>query len=254
MTPQQRLRDAAIQYAQKGWPVHPLVVGGKAPATAHGFKDATTDLAQVESWWAQADYNIGLAVPPGYLVVDIDPRNGGNETARALSTDLGPVPPTLIARTRAGGYHYWFRSSLAPEQISGSLGAGVDVKIAGKGYVVAPPSRVEPGEYEWAKVRRVARLPKAWAKRLHREPRPRPRVVTNQALAEAIVDWECSAMRYTEEGYRNQHLYAATRRLVERGCFGPEAEKRLAEAATAAGLDTDEIAGVIGSAVGAVAA
>lgn len=254
MTSQHELRDAALKYAQKGWPVHPLVVGGKAPATRHGFKDATTDRAQVREWWAQADYNVGIAVPAGYLVIDIDPRNGGTESARRLSAELGPVPPTLIARTRAGGYHYWFRSHIAPEETGGSLGAGVDVKVAGKGYVVAPPSRVEPGEYEWAKVRRVARLPKLWAKRLHREPRPRPRVVTNEALAEAMIDWECRVLGYAEEGNRNAELYRAARTLAERGCLSRDAQRRLAEVAERLGLDAHEIARTIGSAAGAVAA
>ncbi|WP_440219828.1 bifunctional DNA primase/polymerase [Dietzia sp. MNB45] len=252
MTPQQRLRDAAIQYAQRGWPVHPLVVGGKTPATAHGFKDATTDLAQVESWWAQADYNIGLAVPPGYVVVDEDPRNGGAESIRRLVDELGPVPPTLIARTRAGGYHYWFRSYLAPEQTSGSLGAGVDVKIAGKGYVVAPPSRVEPGEYEWVETAEVAHLPSTWTKRLRRAPRPRPTAVTDPTLAEAMISWHCQVLSHAVPGSRNADLYRAARTLAERGCLTADAERRLAVVADDLGLDGHEIARTIGSAAGAV--
>src|SRR5699024_9565851 len=128
----------AVHYARRGWPVHPLREGGKAPATDHGFKDATTDLDQIRQWWeANPHANIGIAVQPGVVVIDLDPRNGGNETARQLVRDLGALPHTKVARTRAGGYHYYLQTYLEPDQICGSLGAGMDVKIAGKGYVVA---------------------------------------------------------------------------------------------------------------------
>ena len=242
----------ASHYARRGWPVHPLVVGGKAPATAHGHKDATTDLDQIRQWWAQADYNIGIAVPPGVVVIDVDPRNGGNETARQLVRDLGALPHTRAAKTRGGGYHYYLQTYLEPDQISGSLGAGVDVKIAGKGYVVAPPSVVGSGQYEWVTSARLAFLTESWARRLRkpsRAARPERSPVTNPVAVRGLVRWECSAMRHTKEGYRNPHLYSATRRLIDSGCFTAEVEAQLAEAAAESGLDADEIAGVIASAV-----
>lgn len=246
----------ASYYARRGWPVFPLVVGQKRPATTNGHKDATTDLDQVRQWWAQADYNIGIAVPPGVVVIDLDPRNGGNETARQLVRDLGALPHTRVARTRAGGYHYYLQTYLEPDQISGSLGAGVDVKIAGKGYVVAPPSVVpcdgQPGQYEWCNQARLAFLTESWAHRLRkpsRAARPKRSPVTNPVAVRGLVWWECSAMRHTKEGYRNPHLYSATRRLIDSGCFTAEVEAQLAEAAAESGLDADEVAGVIASAV-----
>jgi hypothetical protein len=41
--------DAALEYASHGWPVFPLAPNAKTPLTAHGFKDATTDEAQIRS-------------------------------------------------------------------------------------------------------------------------------------------------------------------------------------------------------------
>ena len=242
----------ASHYARRGWPVHPLVQGGKRPATTNGFLDATTDPEQVREWWSQADYNVGIAVPPGVVVIDVDPRNGGNETARQLVRDLGALPHTKVARTRAGGYHYYLQTYLSPDQICGSLGAGVDVKIAGRGYVVAPPSRVEPGQYEWLNQARLAFLTESWAKRLRkpsRAARPERSPITDPVSVRGLVWWECGAMRHTKEGYRNPHLYSATRRLIDSGCFTAEAEAQLAEAAAESGLDADEVAGVIASAV-----
>ena len=36
-------QTTALQHAAAGYPVFPLVAGGKRPATAHGLKDASTD-------------------------------------------------------------------------------------------------------------------------------------------------------------------------------------------------------------------
>ena len=55
------LLDAALRYAALGYPVFPCLPGEKAPITPHGFRDATTDIAQIEAWWAKhPDANIGL--------------------------------------------------------------------------------------------------------------------------------------------------------------------------------------------------
>jgi Bifunctional DNA primase/polymerase, N-terminal len=55
---------------------------GKHPMTAHGVKDGTTNLDQIEKWWTDSpNANIGIATCPesGLLVLDVDPRNGGGK-------------------------------------------------------------------------------------------------------------------------------------------------------------------------------
>ena len=47
------LLSAALRYAELGYPVFPCEPGTNRPATAHGFKDATTDPARIERWWAE---------------------------------------------------------------------------------------------------------------------------------------------------------------------------------------------------------
>ena len=53
--------EAALAYAQNGWPVFPLK--GKIPfKDSSGLKDATTDPEQIQAWWTQhPTANIGLA-------------------------------------------------------------------------------------------------------------------------------------------------------------------------------------------------
>src|SRR5215831_6727484 len=62
---------------------------GKHPATIHGHCDAVTDAAQIRRWWAEVDWNIGIAVPDGVVIVDIDPRNGHVETYEKIVAQHG---------------------------------------------------------------------------------------------------------------------------------------------------------------------
>lgn len=133
------LLDAALELAKAGWAVFPCNPD-KSPRIGGGFHSASSDPDVVThmSWGDGA--LIGAAVPEGTIVVDIDPRNGGVETVTTLH-EAGLVLPktTRTVRTRSAGTHSYLR---VPEGVSlrGSLGPGVDIKRAGKGYVVVPPS------------------------------------------------------------------------------------------------------------------
>lgn len=65
----------ARELAQLGVPVFPCVPGGKRPITTRGSHEATTDAAQVVSWWRQRP-GANLAIPTdtasGVVVVDVD--------------------------------------------------------------------------------------------------------------------------------------------------------------------------------------
>ena len=118
---------------------------GKHPITPRGLHDATTDPAKVTEFWTIApSANIGVAVPDGFCVVDVDPRNGGEATFDALPK----LPPTRTAETGGAGGHFWFRVP-AGMALPSTLGAGIDVKQLG-GYVLAPPSNhASGGSYRW---------------------------------------------------------------------------------------------------------
>ena len=47
------VHEAALRYAELGYPVFPCVSGDKTPLTTHGYKDASTDPDQIDRWWTQ---------------------------------------------------------------------------------------------------------------------------------------------------------------------------------------------------------
>jgi Bifunctional DNA primase/polymerase, N-terminal len=144
---------AALAYAQRGWPVFPLAPDKKSPLIAkkdggRGFHDATRDEAQIIAWWSKAPRaNIGMPTGEvsGIVVIDVDPRNGGD--ARFLK-----LPLTLTARTPSGGYHHYLsvpKGVRIPKDNTGKLGPGIDF-LGDGAYVVLPPSELsEEAGYGW---------------------------------------------------------------------------------------------------------
>ncbi|MCT2557370.1 AAA family ATPase [Tsuneonella sp. YG55] len=142
--------DAALKYAAAGFPVFPCrnvpgLPGHKAPLTARGFKDATTDRAQIEAWWRQHPQAF-VAVPTGaasgLAVLDIDAKNGKDGFAAVPGWES--MTP-LRSRTGSGGAHLFFRASEPIRSTSNVNGhVGVDTRGEG-GYAIVPPS----SGYEW---------------------------------------------------------------------------------------------------------
>lgn len=149
---------AAERYAERGWhvfPVHSVRVGGtcscgapqcgrvgKHPRTRAGLKDATVDKDEIRKWWLEhPDANIGIVPwPSGLIVLDIDPRNGGNESLAELEQKYGKLPDTARVLTGGGGQHIYFTLPTGVDKCpSRVLRAGVELKAQGT-YVLAPPS------------------------------------------------------------------------------------------------------------------
>ena len=59
-----KMLQAALRYAELGYPVFPCVPRGKAPATAHGFLDATTDAGQITAGGRRGRSRTSACRPP----------------------------------------------------------------------------------------------------------------------------------------------------------------------------------------------
>src|SRR5215831_2198048 len=154
------MKVAALEYAKRGVKVFPVFgvtndgccrckkptcgSAGKHPIGAlapNGFKDATTDPATIEAWWSSEPYaNIGTPTETR-LVLDVDPRHGGDKTLDKLVRRHGALPLTPLVVTGTGGSHYHFAMPMPPlGNSAGKLGPGLDTRGVG-GYVLLPPSR-----------------------------------------------------------------------------------------------------------------
>lgn len=139
---------AARYYVKRGLAVFPIEAGIKAPVGAlvpHGVLDATLDDDTIALWFAADTHNIGVAMRPGIVVVDVDPRNGGTKTLKAWVDAHGDEwLDGPQAATGGGGLHYWFRYD--GRDLVKAID-GVDF-VRGNKYVVGPPS-VTGAPYRW---------------------------------------------------------------------------------------------------------
>ena len=142
---------AALGYAELSWHVHPL--NGKRPLLKKWPERASIDPKQIREWFRQyPDANLGIVTGrvSGLLVIDVDDKGGvsGTATFRRLGQELGRLPGTLRVKTPNGVHHYFAYPGIEIRNSAGRLGEGIDIRADG-GYVVAPPSRVGRGVYEW---------------------------------------------------------------------------------------------------------
>lgn len=200
--------EAGAWYAAKlGWPIVPVfpprrggrcgcgvpncTSPGKHPVTKHGVHDASTDEGVIKDWIRQfKDYNIGIATgeESGLLVLDIDPRNGGDETLAALIEEYGDLPDVPCVRTGSGGLHFFFRYD---GRRVAKLGNGIDVKGAG-GFVVGAPSlHVSGGTYEWIRKPRAGEVLPAAPEWISRRAAKTPGAVGNDT--EPILEGQRNA-------------------------------------------------------------
>jgi DNA-binding transcriptional ArsR family regulator len=127
--PKPDMLQAALSYARRGLrvlPLHSIRDGrctcgkpcdrraGKHPIgilVPNGVKRATNDAGLIRQWWARfPEANVGIATgeiaPNLYLyAIDVDPRNGGNDTFVTLMME-GGLPETAVSQTGGGGSHF----------------------------------------------------------------------------------------------------------------------------------------------------
>jgi hypothetical protein len=232
------LLDSALELAARGFPVFPLQPRSKEPYKgSRGLGDATLDAAVIRAWWEHAlESNIGLRPPPGVLVVDPDPRNGGFASLVALEAEGKHLPNTLTVRTGRGdgGIHAYYRVPIELVSWPKTAAPGIDLKGPG-GYVLAPPS-IHPDSgmpYTWLEVRPMSDAPE-WLVALGRaravstaavvdedEGEPQPDDVIERVVAELephFTEGRKHAIAYAFGGWARQRGWNSldVARVIER--------------------------------------
>ena len=160
----------ALDYLAIGWAVVPLnwldqgicscgdhecKTPGKHPYSKfarHGVHSASKDVATVTKWFTdEPRLNIGIACGEisDIVVLDVDPRNGGDDALYQLEKTHGKAPDTVTAHTGGNGQHFVYRYKHVNFK---SPGKGLDVLGNGKLFVVSPSMHKSGKAYEWEAV------------------------------------------------------------------------------------------------------
>ena len=208
-----RLR-AAHAYAARGWSVIPIEPRGKRPLVAWlEFQRRIADAHEIDDWFDQhPDANVGIVTGglSALVVLDVDPRHGGDAGLMELQHEHGALPPTLQAVTGGGGRHLYFAAPTPAPRNRVGLRPGIDLRGEG-GCVVAPPSVHASGRrYAWVE----GRAPDDVA------PAPLPRWLAGAVAARpghTLSHWRALLRAGVDEGERNATLASLAGHLLWHG-------------------------------------
>lgn len=161
----------AIDYLDSGMrliPIHPIINGkcscgndhcqaiGKHPFRSNWQNQRLVDSATLDDVWRDVYRcnGLGFALDKDHIVIDVDPRNGGNESLAELQKDTGVDlfnSCHAIVKTGGNGIHFYFKkeddSSLGwklPEKYK-----GIDIKQAGGFVIIAGSLHSSGNHYDW---------------------------------------------------------------------------------------------------------
>lgn len=117
----------------------------------------------------------------GLVVVDVDPRNGGDQSIKGLH-----LPPTFTSSTGGGGWHYFYALKESLAKKSAAL-PGIDLQANGA-YVVMPPSLHRSGKRYECDDNVIAPAP-AWVLDALKQSTPTPAAfASNGQVTEGLRD------------------------------------------------------------------
>lgn len=204
----------AEEYLNNGWSVIPL--NGKLPIIKwQEYQNRYATYEEVRDWFeANNVRNIGICTGPisKLLVVDVDPRHGGSDTAERLGLQRSYA--NVI--TGSGGFHYYYNHACdGIGNSAGKHGDGIDIRATG-GYVVAPPSiHPETGEsYIWQYREAYSEAP-AFIFRQPRQPEVRSNV-SSTPNGRVLTDYVRDILPVSE-GKRNNQAASLVGKLLASG-------------------------------------
>ena len=165
------LLRAALDYAERGFPVFPCSPKNKRPLppkdkdpdtgeeipNSGGLRKATTDTQQIITWWTMwpnAMIGVAMGEQAGVWAIDPDaPKEEGGADGREYLAKLqlqhGSLPNTHTHLTPGGGKHMLFRWR-SDKPVTNREGAlkkkGINVRGEG-GYLIFPPSQYFDGKH-----------------------------------------------------------------------------------------------------------
>lgn len=190
------MRRAALDYIGRGWSAVVLRPRDKFPLIRwEPYQYRAADPAEVQRWfdrWPDANVGIVTGQVSGLVVLDVDPRHGGEDSVAGWARADRILPDTIEAATGGGGRHLYFRAPAIFLRNRVGLAPGLDLRANG-GLVVAPPS-VHPsgGRYTW-----------------------RPGSAPADRAPAALPDWLCRMA--SGSGARAGHSLDHWRKLVSEG-------------------------------------
>jgi len=213
-TPTSSSHAAALQFARYHWCVIPMRARDKRPLIKwleYQHRLATEN--EINKWyqqWTSANVGIVTGAISGLVVLDIDPRHGGEQSLAQWEKFYEPLPLTLEARTGGGGRHVYFKHPGGVIHNRAGLAPGIDLRGDG-GCVVAPPSIHSSGKaYTWMSGHEpekvaLAELP-GWLSSLVRSDAKSPRY--------SLGHWRKLVSKGAAEGVRNNTIASLSGHLL----------------------------------------
>lgn len=136
--------ECALYYRSIGWSPFPVKSADKIPLVKwEKYQSQIATEEEINDWWKQfPNASIGIATGKVSGIVVVDVEAGGSTNG---------LPPTVVARTGGGGYHFFYKHPAVPIKNSvRELAPLTDIRGDG-GYVVVAPSLHKSGNrYEWS--------------------------------------------------------------------------------------------------------
>jgi hypothetical protein len=209
--------EEALQYASYHWSVIPMRSHDKRPMIKwQRYQQQLANEDEIKGWfqhWPTANVGIVTGTISGLVVLDIDPRHGGDTSLAQWETEHGPLPQTITAKTGGGGRHMYFRHPGGVIHNRAGIAPGIDLRGDG-GCIVAPPSIHSSGNaYSWIKQHEpgniiLAELP-GWLLSLLQDE--------NKSPAHSSAYWQQLVREGIGEGERNNTIASLCGHLLWHG-------------------------------------
>ncbi len=147
-----RSLEAALSYLRRGWSVIPVGRGKRPLIPWQEFQHRKATEAEIRGWfekYPQAGVGVVCGQISDLIVLDVDPRHGGDDTLLVWAEKGWLLLEGLQVKTGGGGVHFYLRHPGGHIPTIPGLAPGIDLKAEGS-YVVAPPSLHPSGRnYQW---------------------------------------------------------------------------------------------------------